>query len=68
MVRLIEECPHDRLAVEEQDRAFYVIHFSNEPKIKWVMVGSTSPLFTELHSRHAQWMAEHPGSNEWLAF
>jgi hypothetical protein len=64
IVRLIEQCPHDRLAVEELDHAFYVIHFSNEPKeIAWLMVGSTLPLFEELGSRHVEWMAGHPGWN-----
>jgi hypothetical protein len=27
--RLVEECRHDRIAVEEQDNAAYVIHLSN---------------------------------------
>jgi len=31
--RLIEECPHDRIAVEEQDSMAYVIHISNEPEL-----------------------------------
>ena len=60
MARLLEECSRDRIAVEEQDSAFYVIHVSNEPII-WLMVKSESPIFVELRSRHAQWTADHSG-------
>jgi hypothetical protein len=67
VVRLIGDCPHNRLAVEEQDHAFYVIHFSNEPNdIKWLMVKSTSPMFMDLRNRHTRWMAERPGWDGWI--
>ncbi len=61
VTRLVEECPHDRVEVEEQDQKFYVIHFSNEPKILWLVIGPESPIFPEIRQRHAQWATEHPG-------
>lgn len=66
LVRLIKQCPHDPIAVEEQDHAAYVIHFSNSPTMNWVTVTSTSPIFMELRGRHVQWVAEHPGWNGWM--
>ena len=63
----VEECLQDRLAVEEQHHDSYIIHLSNEP-IRWLSVGSGSSLFPELRRRHAQWVAEHPGWNGWVAF
>ena len=68
VARLLQECPRHRIAVEEQDRVFYIIHISNEPDTIWVVVRSDSPIFLELRSRQAQWMAEHPGWNGWVAF
>ncbi len=68
VTRFVEECPHDRMAVEEQDHKGYVIHLSNEPKLKWLVVGSESPIFLEIRRRHAQWMTEHRGWNGWVAF
>jgi hypothetical protein len=66
--RCIEESPHDRIAVEEQDKTFYIIHIRNEPDIIWVSVNSESPIFVKLRQRHARWMAEHPGWNGWIGF
>src|ERR1700687_5575314 len=63
----VEECPQDRVAVEEQDHDSYIIHFSIAP-IRWLSIGSGSPLFPERRRRHAQWMAEHPGWKDWIAF
>jgi len=60
IARLLEECSRDRIGVEEQDSAFYVIHISNEPII-WIVVKSESPIFMELRSRHERWVADHPG-------
>jgi hypothetical protein len=55
----------DRVVVEEQYHDSYIIHFSDEP-IRWLSVGSGSPLFLELRRRHAQWAAEHPaGTAGW---
>ena len=68
VTRFVEECQHDRLAVEEQDHKGYVIHLSNEPKLMWLLVGSESPIFLELRQRHAQWMTEHPGWKGWEGF
>jgi hypothetical protein len=68
IARCIHECPHDRVAVEEQDNTFYLIHFSNDRDIAWVSVNSESPIFVELRLRHVRWMAEHPGWNGWIAF
>jgi hypothetical protein len=31
--RLVDECPTDRIAVEEQDHAAYIIHLRNDPAI-----------------------------------
>src|SRR5215510_2370415 len=69
IVRLIDECPHQRLPVEEQDCTFYVIHFSKDRNnIRWVVINSTSRLFTELRNRHTRWMAEHPSWLGWVEF
>jgi hypothetical protein len=54
IVRLIQQCSNDRLAVEEQDHVCYIVHLS-----KWLIVDSSSPIFTELRSRHVRWRAEH---------
>ena len=59
---------NDRIGVEEQDNGFYIIHVSNEPTMIWVLISSQSPIFSELRSRHVQWVAEHPGWNGWLGF
>jgi hypothetical protein len=64
---LVDECPQDSVAVEEQHHDSYIIHLSNEP-ISWISVTSGSPLFPELRRRHAQWVAEHPGWSGWIAF
>ena len=68
VTRFVEECQHDRVAVEEQDHKGYVIHLSNEPKIIWLLVSSESLIFLEIRQRHAQWMNEHPGWKGWEAF
>jgi hypothetical protein len=68
IAQCIEDCPLDRMAVEEQDHTFYIIHFSNDPDIIWVSVNSESPIFAELRLRHARWMTEHPGWNGWMGF
>src|SRR5215471_7253454 len=66
--RLVDECRTDRIAVEEQDHKFYIIHLSNEPELLWVMVGSEMPLFLELRQCHDRWAAEHPNWKGWIAF
>jgi len=58
----------DRLAVEEQDRAFYIIHIRNEPDILWIMVKSESEIFPALRQLHTDWTAEHPGAKDWIGF
>lgn len=67
ITRCLEECPDERIEVEEQDLAFYVLHISNEP-IFWLAVHSESPIFIELRNRHTRWMAEHPGWNGWIGY
>lgn len=64
----IEECPDEHVAVEEQDKEFYVIHLNNAPKFKWLLVGSESPIFLELRQRHARWATENPSWKGWIAF
>jgi hypothetical protein len=68
IARLVEECPYDRIAVEEQDHKFYIIHLSNEPELVWVMVASEAPIFLELRHRHQQWATAHPDWTGWIAF
>jgi hypothetical protein len=68
VAQCIGECRQDRVAVEEQHNAFYIIHFSNDPDVVWLSVNSESPIFVELRRQHAQWMAEHPGWDGWIAF
>jgi hypothetical protein len=68
IARLIEECPHRRFDVEEQDHAYYIVHISNEPNRVWVVISSQSPMFLELRDRHEQWMTDHPGWNGWMGF
>jgi hypothetical protein len=67
-MRFLEECPQDRMAVEEQDHKSYIIHLSNEPELKWLVVGSESPIYLEIRQRHAQWMNERPDWKGWMAF
>jgi hypothetical protein len=68
IARLVDQCPNDRIAVEEQDHKFYIIHLSNEPELLWAMVGLETPLFPELRRRHARWTTEHPEWKGWIAF
>jgi hypothetical protein len=66
---LVEQCPHDLVAVEEQDHTAYVIHLSNEqPNFVWIALGPGSPIFPELRQRHTQWNNEHPNWKGWIAF
>jgi hypothetical protein len=67
VLRLVEECPHGRVAVEEQDHSSYIIHLSNEPVV-WVWVQPDSPIFTGLKQRHGQWEIEHPNWDGWIGF
>jgi hypothetical protein len=67
VLRLVEECPHERVAVEEQDHSSYVIHLSNEPMV-WVLVQPDSPIFGGLKQRHGQWATEHPNWGGWIGF
>jgi hypothetical protein len=66
--RLVDECPNDQIAVEEQHHQAYVIHLSNEPKMIWLSVGSEAPIFFGLRKRHERWTNEHPDWNGWIAF
>ncbi len=66
--RFVDECPNDRIAVEEQHQSSYIIHLRNEPEIIWLAVFSDEPLFLELHKRHQQWMTEHPDWKGWIGF
>lgn len=59
LARLVDECPHDRIEVEEQDHTFYVIHLRNKPELVWIMVASETPLFLELRQRHGQRATGH---------
>jgi hypothetical protein len=68
VIRFVEECPHDGVAVEEQDNKLYIVHLSNEPKLSWLVIGSESPIFLEFQRRHAQWKTGHPGWTGWVAF
>jgi hypothetical protein len=67
LVSLVNECQHERVAVEEQDGAAYIIHVSNDP-ILWILVGSDSPMLAALRERHSQWKTEHPDWKGWIAF
>ena len=67
IVTLIERCPNDRLAVEEQDHTWRIIHVSNEPVI-WITVLPQSQIFPEIRERHKDWTAANPGWNGWIAF
>jgi hypothetical protein len=60
VLRLVEESPHERLAVEEQDHSFYIIHVRDEPTPVWVSVKSDSPIFAALALQHSRWKLEHP--------
>ena len=60
VLRLVEESPYERLAVEEQDHSFYIIHVRDEPTLTWVSVKSDSPIFAALALQQSQWKLEHP--------
>lgn len=68
VARVVEECPHEQVAVEEQDCQAYVIHLRNTPTVVWLVVHSESPLFVELRQQHAQWKIEHPNWTGWTGF
>jgi hypothetical protein len=68
VARLVDKCPNGRIAVEEQDHKFYIIHLSNEPDLIWVMVAPETPLFLELRQRHGRWATEHPDWKGWVSF
>jgi hypothetical protein len=68
IARFVDECPNDRIAVEEQDHKLYIIHLSNEPELIWVAVSSETPLFSELCQRHDRFATEHPEWKGWIAF
>jgi hypothetical protein len=59
-MHLVAESRHERVAVEEQDHSFYIIHISDEPTLLWISVTSDSPIFGGLAQQHAQWKFEHP--------
>ena len=65
---IVAAYPAERIAVEEQDRAFYVLHLYyplnvDPPDLeKWIMIGSESPLFEELRTRHEQQGTRGAGS------
>ena len=67
-VRAVEECPHNRIVVEEQDHSSYIIHVRNEPDALWIMIASSSPLFAELRRQHARWTSERPDWKGWIGF
>lgn len=68
LLGLIEKCPFERVAVEEQDHSTYIVHLRNDPTPIWIVVFSKSPLLADLKQRHARWMVEHPNWNGWIAF
>ncbi len=68
VARLVDECPSDRIAVEEQDHNFYIIHLSYAPKPLWAMVGQEMPIFRELRQRHDRWKSENPDWKAWIGF
>jgi 7-keto-8-aminopelargonate synthetase-like enzyme len=49
VVRFLRDHSHDRVAVEEQDHAAYIIHIGEVAS--WVFVRSDSPVFAELLQR-----------------
>jgi hypothetical protein len=67
VLRLVEECRQQHVAVEEQDHSSYIIHLSNEPVV-WVLVNPDSPMFAGLKQRHGQWKIEHPNWGGWMGF
>ena len=68
VARLVEECPSDRIAVEEQDHNFYIVHLSNQPELLWLSVKSDTALFLELRQQHERWATDHPDWKGWMAF
>ena len=67
VLRLVGECPHKRVAVEEQDHSSYIIHLGKEPVV-WILVQPDSPIFAGLKQRHGQWEIEHPQWDGWVGF
>ena len=67
MARLVGECAQEKVAVEEQDGTAYIVHLSNEP-ILWLFVYKDSRLLNALKRSHAEFLAEHPGWDGWIAF
>ena len=44
--------------VEEQDHAWYIVHFSEREFDRWVTVGPDSPLFEAFRRQHREWLKE----------
>ena len=68
IARVMQDNPSERVAVEEQDRIFYIIHLRNEPSPIWLGIGASSPIFAQLQQRHNQWKREHPDWAGWIGF
>jgi hypothetical protein len=60
VVHLVEQVSHERIAVEEQDHSFFIIHVSDEPTLIWISVKSDSPIFGGLAQQQTQWKLDHP--------
>src|SRR5262245_64583336 len=61
MARYIQECPLERVPVEEHDDgAFFLIRFSDdESALTWVSVNSQSPMFQDLPRRNDESTRSH---------
>jgi hypothetical protein len=60
VVELLGTYPADRIVVEEQDRASYIVHLYHpftlsppDPE-RWILIKPESPLFQELRRQHKQ--------------
>lgn len=60
VLRLVEQASHERIAVEEQDHSFFIIHVSDEPTPIWLSVKADSPIFGGLAQQQTQWKLDHP--------
>jgi hypothetical protein len=67
IAKLVGECAQEKVPVEEQDGTAYIVHLSNEP-ILWLFVFKESRLLDGLKRSHAEFLAEHPRWNGWIAF
>ena len=56
--QVLDQWKGDEVLVEEQDHAWYIVHFSDPEPDRWVLVSNDSPLFDGFRRHHEEWRKE----------